>query len=84
MFLIETLIYNFEYLKLRSMIQLISTLHFKVSKTLEKKLVLSNLKSLVRETQKVKLTLLQKASLTGCEQKYLNMMVRKVYTSSYL
>ena len=66
------------------MIQLISAFHFKGSKTLEKKSVLSNLKSLVRETQKVKLTLLQKVSLTDYEQKYSNMMVWKVYTSFFI
>ena len=71
-------------LKRGVMIQTIFTLHFKVSKTLEKKLALSNLKSLVRETQKVKLTLLQKASLTDYEQKYSNMMVWKVYTSFFI
>ena len=54
----------------------------KVSKTLEKKSVLSNLKFLVRETQKVKQTLLRKVSPTDYEQKYSNMMVWKIYASS--
>ena len=46
--------------------------------------MLSNLKFLVRETQKVKQTLLRKVSPTDYEQKYSNMMVWKIYTSSFV
>ena len=70
--------------KYSRLIPLIFALHSKVSKTPEKKSVLSNLKFLVREIQKVKQTLLRKVSPTDYEQKYLNMMVWEIYTSSFV
>ena len=70
--------------KYSRLIYWIFVLRSKVSKTLEKKSVLSNLKFLVRETQKVKQTLLRKVSPTDYEQKYSNMMVWKIYTSSFV